>query len=440
VFKCFSIYCDNIFKACKGFNLSSKFREDLMLDNFKKIKKIGDMTEGEKAYIQIGGLVSDEHGRLWLNLEGKVSTKGGSVISPVIKRTGKRKYDFEIDSNNAFTPYIVESEILKNDNSCICLDDFFEVSLKTDIEIKKAESIKEKLSPLYNIFLNHEVLNQVLINTNIPEITRGEKPVFSGVILYGEGGTGKTSLQKAIGEVYKNCGAIAEELNVASMSEKYIGSLGNNLDKKIGEINKMSEKMNVPAFIFLDEATSLVMSRETHNSSGADYYQEAVDVLKKYISNYPNLVFSITTNAMPDIYDDTLVREGRLLPVLIPLPGKEEKTKMWEFFLDKYEIIKGLDKAKYEELAELSSEEKGSFISEFSKGYIPCKKLEEETRLSDTSSILDSLSMGVYASLEKVKGKIDFNVIFSDLEKAVEKGRKRNRIKNQIGFKKIETV
>ncbi|MCB9481486.1 MAG: ATP-binding protein [Desulfobacteraceae bacterium] len=411
-----------------------------MLDNFKRIKKISDMAEGEKAYIQLGGLVSDEHGRLWLNLEGKVSTKGGSVITPVIKRTGKRKYDFEIDNNNAYTPYSVESEILKNDSSCICLDDFFEVGLKADIEIKKAESIKEKLSPLYNIFLNDEILNQVLINTNIPEITRGEKPVFSGVILYGEGGTGKTSLQKAIGGVYKNCGAIAEELNVASMSEKFIGSLGNNLDKKIGEINKESEKRNVPAFIFLDEATSLVMSRETHNSSSADYYQEAVDVLKKYISNYPNLVFSITTNAMPDIYDDTLVREGRLLPVLIPLPGMVEKTKMWEFFLDKYEIIKNLDKSCYQKLAEISSEEKGSFISEFAKGYIPGKKLEEETRLSNTSSILDSLSKGVYASIEKVKEKINFDIIFADLEKAVSKGRKRNRLKNQIGFKRFEAV
>lgn len=408
-----------------------------MLDNFKRIKKITDMEEGEAAYLQLGALVSDEHGRLWLNLEGKVSSKGGSVISPVIRKTGKRKHDFEIDNNNAFSPYFVESQILKNEDSYICLDDFFEAGLKTDIEIKKSESIKEKLSPLYNIFLNHEVLNQVLINTNVPEIIRGEKPVFSGVILYGEGGTGKTSLQKAIGNVYKNCGAISEELNVAQMSEKYIGSLGNNLDKKIGEINKLSEKMNVPAFVFLDEATSLVMSRETHNSSGADYYQEAVDVLKKYISNYPNLVFSITTNAMPDIYDDTLVREGRLLPVHIPLPGRDEKIKMWEFFLEKYEIIKGLDDFCYQKLADIASKEKGSFINEFTKGYLLNKKLEEEKMLSNTSSILDSLSKGVYASMDKVKEKINFELIIKDLEKEVEKGRIRNRVQNKIGFRQI---
>jgi SpoVK/Ycf46/Vps4 family AAA+-type ATPase len=408
-----------------------------MLDNFKRIKKITDMEEGEAAYLQLGALVSDEHGRLWLNLEGKVSSKGGSVISPVIRKTGKRKHDFEIDNNNAFSPYFVESQILKNEDSYICLDDFFEAGLKTDIEIKKSESIKEKLSPLYNIFLNHEVLNQVLINTNVPEIIRDEKPVFSGVILYGEGGTGKTSLQKAIGNVYKNCGAISEELNVAQMSEKYIGSLGNNLDKKIGEINKLSEKMNVPAFVFLDEATSLVMSRETHNSSGADYYQEAVDVLKKYISNYPNLVFSITTNAMPDIYDDTLVREGRLLPVHIPLPGRDEKIKMWEFFLEKYEIIKGLDDFCYQKLADIASKEKGSFINEFTKGYLLNKKLEEEKMLSNTSSILDSLSKGVYASMDKVKEKINFELIIKDLEKEVEKGRIRNRVQNKIGFRQI---
>jgi hypothetical protein len=140
---------------------------------------------------------------------------------------------------------------------------------------------------------------------------------------------------------------------------------------------------------------------------------------------------------MPDIYDDTLVREGRLLPVHIPLPGRDEKIKMWEFFLEKYEIIKGLDDFCYQKLADIASKEKGSFINEFTKGYLLNKKLEEEKMLSNTSSILDSLSKGVYASMDKVKEKINFELIIKDLEKEVEKGRKRNRVQNKIGFRQI---
>jgi SpoVK/Ycf46/Vps4 family AAA+-type ATPase len=406
-----------------------------MLDNFKSLKKINDMYTGEEAYIQVGGLLADEYGRFWINLEAKVSVKGGGFLAPRIKRTGSKVSDFEIDSNNAYTPFIVESDKLENDKSCVCLEeDTKEVVYKVEKHNPGYDSVKEKLSPLYEIFLNPEILNQVLINTNIPEIIRGNEPVFSGVILYGEGGTGKTSLQRAIGRVYKKCGAISEELNVAAMSEKYIGSLGNNLDKKIKEINIESEKQNVPAFIFLDEATSLVMSRESHNSSGADYYQEAVDVLKKYISNYPNLVFSITTNAQPDIYDDTLVREGRLAPVQIPDPGKNEKKKMWEFFLKKHGIFENLNDRQYESLALLTKTEKGSFISEFTKSYLLNKKLDKEKSLAESESILDALTSGNIVSMDIIKSGINFPELIEDLKKYLHESFKRKQMKVNIGF------
>ncbi|MGM0417543.1 MAG: AAA family ATPase [Thermodesulfobacteriota bacterium] len=406
-----------------------------MLDNFKSLKKINNMRPGEEAYIQVGGLLTDEYGRFWINLEAKVSLKGGGFLSPMIRRTGIKTSDFEIDDHNAYTPFTVESDKLENDNSCVCLEeDTKEIVYKFEKNNATHDSVKEKLSPLYEIFLNPGILNQVLINTNIPEIIRGDSPVFSGVILYGEGGTGKTSLQRAIGRVYKNCGAISEELHVAAMSEKYIGSLGNNLDKKIKEINIESEKQNVPAFIFLDEATSLVMSRESHNSSGADYYQEAVDVLKKYISNYPNLVFSVTTNAQPDIYDDTLVREGRLAPVQIPAPGKDEKIKMWEFFLKKYDIFEKLSIEQYEKLALLTRTEKGSFISEFTKSYLLNKKLDQEKNLAESESVLDALTSGNIVSMDMIKSGINFTELIDDLKKSIQESFNRKQVKVNIGF------
>ena len=405
-----------------------------MLDNFKNLKKINDMKVGEEGYLQVGALIVDEHGRHWLNLEGKISLRGGGILNPLVKRMSEDSSDFEVDFGNSYTPFMVNSEKLMSSEGYICLEDYEFIDLALSEGNDVFESIREKLAPLYEIFMDAEILNEVLINTGIPEIVRNEKPVFTGVILYGEGGTGKTSLQRAIGQVYKNCGAIAEELHVAAMSEKYIGSLGNNLDKKIAEINKESEKQGKPAFIFLDEATSLVMGKESHNSSGADYYQEAVDVLKKYISNYPNLIFSITTNASPDIYDDTLVREGRLTPVHIPLPGKNEKKKMWEFFLKKYEILGDLSEDQYEKLADLSGNAKGSFISEFTRGYLLEKKLELETVNAGSFSVLDALTRGKSIDIETIKKGLSFESVFSDVSKVIAEKQKKTDKKAVMGF------
>lgn len=405
-----------------------------MLDNFKNLKKINEMKAGEEGFLQIGALLVDESGRHWLNLEGKISTKGGGILNPIVRRMGELVSDFEVDFNNSYTPFMVNSEKLLNSEKYICLEEY-EVQIGEYSEYSESfDSIKEKLLPLYEIFIEPSILNEVLINAGVPEIVRGEPPIYTGIILYGEGGTGKTSLQKAISRVYKNCGAIAEELNVASMSEKYIGSLGNNLDKKISEINLESEKADKPAFIFLDEATSLVMSKDAHNTSGADYYQEAVDVLKKYISNYPNLIFSITTNAVPDIYDDTLIREGRLTPIEIPLPGKNEKMKMWEFFLKKHGILDKISELQSEKLAVLTGEIKGSFISEFTRGYLPSKRLELETVSTGSKSILDALVRGKCISIDSIKRSLKFDDVFDDVIKAVEKNRRIRNKKSSMGF------
>jgi len=402
-----------------------------MLGNFRNIKTLSQMKNGEMGYLQIGGLLMDEEGRLWLDLEAKISSAGGGLLNPGIVRYGDNESDFELESENAYTPFIVNSKDLMDNEKYICFESL--IDQKTVFQPVKVEPVKEKLAPLYDIFLNPEVLNQVLIQTSVPEILRNEKTLFSGVILYGEGGTGKTSLQRAIAKVYKSCGALAEEIHVAALSEKYIGSLGNNLDKRISMINLEAEKKGKPAFIFLDEATSLVMSSDKHNSSGADYYQEAVDVLKKYISNYPNLVFSITTNAMPDIYDDTLIREGRLTPIEIPLPGREEKKKMWDFFLTKYEVLTDLDEAQSDMLADLAENEKGSFISEFTRGYLPRKKLEEESKKAGSLSILDALAKGSCINMSRIKKSISFKIIFNDVKAALlKKGKTVSKVR--LGF------
>jgi len=408
-----------------------------MIECMKLHKPIRQMEVGEEGYLQIGSLLNDERGRVWLNLNGKVSENYGGLLTPAVKRVDSTDKGFDVDTITVVTPYMGISHILHKVPDMICLDEETEsaqvLSVSEDNHAKEAVGASDVVSPLYNIFMNTSVFNEVLIRTSVPEVIRGEKPAFSGVILYGKGGTGKTALQKAIAQVYERAGAHSVELNVASLSEKYVGSLAHNLDEKIAEINNVSIKSGRPAYIFLDEATSLVISSEAHNSSGMDYYQEAVDVLKKYISNYPNLVFSITTNAKPDIFDDTLIREGRLAPVHIPSPGEEEKKAMWKHFMEKHDVVKGLNEEHYTELATIIPGKTGAFISEFCRSYVPRKKLAMETAAAGSKNLLDALARGSYVSLEDVRCQITFEGIKEDINAL--NGKSNEKIpKSRVGF------
>lgn len=417
-----------------------------MLNELKNRKRIGDMKVDEQGFLLPGSIIKDENGAEWLNLNGMVSTEYRILAKCIRKissdRTGYEIYATDFITANADMAMSGNSEVLKDLPDIICLSDMI-----ADVEKQLAETTRsdrpagglpnrEVLEPLYSIFLEPDVLNTVLMRTSIPEILNHQTPIFNGVILYGKGGTGKTALQKAISAVYKNAGGIAEELNVAQLSEKFIGSLANNLDARIGEVLLRSEKAECPAFIFLDEASSLVMSSATHNESGVDYYQEAVDVLKKYISNYPNLVFSITTNMEPDTFDDTLIREGRLHPIHIGYPGEKQKMQMWEHFLKLFDIVCALSDAEYRQLAEAIPEEQGAFINEFCKSYIPAKKLRMEADATGSESLLDVLAGGHYISIEKVRESINFDAILEDLISAVEKKYARKRRRSSVGFLK----
>ena len=59
-------------------------------------------------------------------------------------------------------------------------------------------------------------MKNVLIKTNIPQILKGELPQYSGMILHGPGGTGKTELANAIMEVYESLGRFDEALEDAT--------------------------------------------------------------------------------------------------------------------------------------------------------------------------------------------------------------------------------
>jgi hypothetical protein len=286
---------------------------------------------------------------------------------------------------------------------------------ETKVETPKASN-KEILSPLDTVFLDPDVIDNVALRASIPQLIDGEEPSYSGVILYGPAGTGKTVLLRAIAETYKNAGAITQEFNLAEMTDMWVGILGKNLDRKIQETLDQAKKEGKTAFIFLDEATSLVMTVEG-STSCKRYYQEALDVLKKYIGNYKELVFGISTNEIPENFDSPLIREGRLEPIKIDFPGKKERKDMWRHFLKEYEVLEELTDKQYEELASAVPKEQGAFIEEFCRAYLENKRAQMQRRVQGAATIVAALKSGQMVPMDKVKDTITYEVLLADVQK-----------------------
>lgn len=148
-----------------------------------------------------------------------------------------------------------------------------------------------------------------------------------GILLYGEPGTGKTMLAKAL----------ANESNVnfiyksgSEFEGKYLGS-GSN---KIRELFKDARK-HVPTIIFIDEIDSIGGKRDN------PYVVKSNDALNQLLSEMDgfnkddNIIVVGATNRL-NILDNALLRPGRFDKVVsIPAPSEKSRKKIFQHYLKK---------------------------------------------------------------------------------------------------------
>lgn len=228
---------------------------------------------------------------------------------------------------------------------------------------------RQMMEQLNEVILSKDVMRQAVMALKITEVLDGQKSKNPGAIFYGPPGTGKTILLRAVADVYKKCGYLAFECNVAKMAEKYVVSLANNLDKFISEALEKAKKEGKIAYIFMDEATLVV--KKPDDSSVKSYYETALDVMKKYIGNFPELVFAISTNGDREYFDDALVRNGRLEPIHVPPPTISEKIRLWKFYVGKSGLFRGLSEAQYRTLAKaMPANAQGADVEKLCEKYV----------------------------------------------------------------------
>ena len=297
---------------------------------------------------------------------------------------------------------------------------------------------KERLAPLKEVFFEKELMDDLIIHNSIPDLLEGNQPSYRGTVLYGPPGTGKSEFQKSVCEVYENCGAYSKQAPL--LNDIYVASFARNLEGLLKEAQKEGERRKLPSFLAFDEGTSFAQDSKIGASSVSKHYQEAIDVLKKYVGNDCGnwLVLSISTNEDLKYFDPAVIREGRLKPFYIGGPSPDQLSNMWKFFLNKYELIH-ITNEQSKSLGDLSfkTNEKGvnvngSFIEEFSRTFLT-KMKQKEAIQNGYSSLLDSLSEGYSSDPSKLKKGISYQTIYETLSYELENNKKPTT--RPIGFK-----
>ncbi len=146
-----------------------------------------------------------------------------------------------------------------------------------------------------------------------------------GILLYGEPGTGKTLLAKAVAH---STHATFIEIVASELVQKFIGE-GAKLVREIFEL----AKAKAPSIIFIDEIDALASRRIEIGTSGEREVQRTFMQLLAEIDGFKNLgdVKVIGCTNRRDILDPAVLRPGRLDRLIeVPLPEIEGRKEIFK--------------------------------------------------------------------------------------------------------------
>ncbi|MBE0427839.1 MAG: AAA family ATPase [Nitrospirae bacterium] len=178
-----------------------------------------------------------------------------------------------------------------------------------------------------DVIINSSTLEEVKKICDFIKSYKTAKEKFTkplkGMILYGEAGTGKTLIAKAIAS---NADCSFYHLKISEIQDKYRGGTEKNI-QRIYEI----ARSNAPSVIFIDEADALFGKRESSKDNSAT--NQILGEMEGF-EEYHDVVFTIlATNCIDRI--DPAVKSRMAYMLHIPKPDRESRERLFKLFISK---------------------------------------------------------------------------------------------------------
>ena len=184
-----------------------------------------------------------------------------------------------------------------------------------------------------------------------PELFKGPREPWRGILLFGPPGCGKTLLAKAVAG---QCKATFFNVSAATIMSKWLGESEKNVKLLFDAARKAA-----PSVIFIDEVDSLLSIRAAEEIGGERRVKTQFLVELDGLRSRPgeNVVVMGATNRPWDL-DPAMVRRFERR-IFVPLPDKEAREEIFKIHLRGVELGPDVDIA---ELAELTVGYTGSDI------------------------------------------------------------------------------
>ena len=254
----------------------------------------------------------------------------------------------------------------------------FVIIEKPNISWNEIGGLKEEINEI------HEIVELPLKKPALFK-KMGIKPP-KGALLYGEPGTGKTLLAKAVAS---STNSTFIEVVASELVQKFIGE-GAKLIKEIFELAR--EK--APSIVFIDELDALAAKRIDVGTSGEREVQRTFMQLLAEIDGFKNLgnVKIIGCTNRKDILDPAILRPGRLDRIInVSLPDKEGIRQIYNIHTSKMPLDNDVNEEKIiKKLKGYSGAEIAAMCTE--AGYFAIRDNRQKVIMDDFMGAIDKIN------------------------------------------------
>jgi AAA+ superfamily predicted ATPase len=234
----------------------------------------------------------------------------------------------EMVSNNSIKLHDRVVEIIETDPSIT-------IQQKT---FKELTQIEEKDIPklFYNTKVDAEfqkmksLLEPEKFKLVLNNFEQAQLPSHANILLYGESGTGKTEMARAL-----SVGKMVYNIDVSEWKSMYYGRSQQIVKEHFKKFSKMCFAYPNQCVMVLNEADSLLGKRNTANSATDETSNAIQSILLESIENLPNGSLLIATTNMNNLLDDAFSRRF-LFKIHVDLPNYETSFQIWKHYLAGY--------------------------------------------------------------------------------------------------------